>query len=63
LGKNGNKVTFIMTSIGCIIIGTINIEDNRHDSTTIPELLELLSSLYDGFKPCTASVPPFAGGR
>jgi hypothetical protein len=40
-----------MTSIWCIIFVAINIEDNRHDSATIPELLDFLSSLYDGFKP------------
>jgi hypothetical protein len=38
-----------MTSIRSIILDAVNIEDNRHDNATIPELLELLLSLCDDF--------------
>jgi IS5 family transposase len=40
-----------MTSIDCIILGVANIKDNRNDNATIPEIDELLSSRYDGYKP------------
>jgi hypothetical protein len=40
-----------MTVIGSIILIIANFKDNRHDSATIPELVELLSSRYDGYKP------------
>jgi hypothetical protein len=40
-----------MTVIDCIIPNIANIKDNRHDDATIPELIELLSSIYDGYKP------------
>jgi hypothetical protein len=40
-----------MTPMDCIILCVANIKDNRHDSATIPEIEELLSSRYDGYKP------------
>jgi IS5 family transposase len=50
-----NKNTFLMTVIECIILGAANNNNNnnnnRYDNISIPELLELLSSLYDGYKP------------
>jgi hypothetical protein len=46
-----NKFTILMTSIDCIIFCIANIKDNRHDNATIPEIDELLSSRYDGYKP------------
>jgi IS5 family transposase len=47
----GNKLTILMTPIDCIILGIANIKDNKHDNATIPEIEELLSSRYDGYKP------------
>jgi hypothetical protein len=40
-----------MTVIDYIINYITNIKDNRHNSATIPDLIELLSSIYDNYKP------------
>jgi IS5 family transposase len=47
----GNKLIILMTAIDCIILGVANIKDNRHYNATTPEIEELLSSIYDGYKP------------